>query len=130
MNDEDFYACINRKKHGNNGIALCKIIVDDKKGCWKWNLLCTPVKVHNMDTDQLVFGDKNGMVKKAEIDNLMTGLHELAQKLDALAAVLFILIDVKGESGTRQQQPHYLCYDPFFDSGWVWKHNIISQHNC
>ena len=22
------------EKYGKNGIALCKIIVDDKKGCW------------------------------------------------------------------------------------------------
>ena len=43
---------------GANGIVLYKIIFRDKKECWKWNLWCTPVKIHNMDADQLVFGTK------------------------------------------------------------------------
>ena len=58
MNDEKFYICINGKQCGSNGIVLCKIIFDDKEGHWKLNLLCTPVKVHNVDTDQLAFCDK------------------------------------------------------------------------
>ena len=41
-----------------NGIVLYKTIFDDKEECWKWNLSCTPVKVHNKYTDQLLFGDK------------------------------------------------------------------------
>ena len=40
------------------GIVLYKIIFDDRKGHWKWNLWCTSVKVHNVDTDQLEFSDK------------------------------------------------------------------------
>ena len=61
MNDKNFYVCINGKKHGNNGIVLYKIIFDDKKGHWKGNLWCTPVKIHNMDTDPLAFDDKKEM---------------------------------------------------------------------
>ena len=45
-------------KMKKNGIILYKIIFDHNKGCWKWNLWCTPVKIHNTDTDQLVIGEK------------------------------------------------------------------------
>ena len=45
-------------KTWKNGIVLHKVIFDDKKGFWKWNLWCTPVKALNMDTDQHVCGDK------------------------------------------------------------------------
>ena len=42
---------------------------------------------------------------------------------------IFTLIDVKGESGSKQQQPCYLCYDYFFDCGWTSCHSIISFLN-
>ena len=29
---------------------------------WKWNLWCTPAKAHNMDTNQLVIGDKKELI--------------------------------------------------------------------
>ena len=54
MNEEVFFVCIHWKKHGRYGISPYNIIFDDKKGCWRWNLWCTPVKVHHhMNTDQL-----------------------------------------------------------------------------
>ena len=44
------------------------------------------------------------LLKIAEIENVMNRLEELVQKLDVIAAVIFMLIDVKGESGSKQQQ--------------------------
>ena len=38
------------------------------------------------------------MVWKSETENLVKGLDEFAQKLDVRAAVIFTLIDVKGQS--------------------------------
>ena len=55
---ENFYVSIDGKKLGKNGNFPFKITFDDNKENWKWNLSCITVKVHNMDTDQLVFGDK------------------------------------------------------------------------
>ena len=34
---------------------------NEKKGHWKWNLWCTPVKVYNENIDQHGFGDKMEM---------------------------------------------------------------------
>ena len=48
-------------------------------------------------------------LKMAKTEDVVKGLYELAQKLDVIAAVIFILIDVKGDSGSMQQQPHYFC---------------------
>ena len=46
----------NMKTIGN---ALYKIIFAGKEGCWKWNLWCTPVKVHHhINNNQVLFGDK------------------------------------------------------------------------
>ena len=38
------------------------------------------------------------MVKKPEKEDLVKGLNKFSQKLDVVAAVIFTLIDVKGES--------------------------------
>ena len=43
--------------------------------------------------------------KKAKTEVLVKGLYEFVQKLDVVAAVIFTLIDVKGESKVKQQQP-------------------------
>ena len=43
--------------------------------------------------------------------------------------VIFTLLDVKGESESKQQQPCYFCYDHFFDSGWSFYGGIISFLN-
>ena len=43
-------------------------------------------------------------LKKAETEDVMKALDELAQKLDVIAAVILTLIDVKGDSGSKQQQ--------------------------
>ena len=56
-------------------------------------------------------------LKKADTKDLVKGLDEFAQKLDVVAAIIFTLIDVKGESESKQQQPCYFCYDLFLDSG-------------
>ena len=37
------------------------------------------------------------MFKKAETEDLVKGLDKFVQKLDVVAAVIFTLIDVKGE---------------------------------
>ena len=44
-------------------------------------------------------------LEKAETEDVVKGLDEWAQKLDMIAAFIFILIDVKGKSGSKQQQP-------------------------
>ena len=44
-------------------------------------------------------------LKKAITEDLLKGLDEFAQKLDMVAAVIFTLIDVTGESESKQQQP-------------------------
>ena len=62
-------------------------------------------------------------LKKAETEDLVNGLDELAQNHDVIAAVIFTLIDVKDESRLKQQQPCYFCYNHFLDSG-------TSQHHC
>ena len=41
----------------------------------------------------------------------LKGLEKLIQKLDVVATVIFILIDVKGESKTKKQQQYNFCYD-------------------
>ena len=69
------------------------------------------------------------MVKKAETEDLVKWLYELAQKVDVIAAVIFTLIDVKGESGSEQQQACYFCYDHFLDSGWTSCGSILSFLN-
>ena len=56
--------------------------------------------------------------KKAKIEILVKGLEEFIQKLDVIAAVIFTLIDVKGESERKQQWQCYFCYGHFLDSGW------------
>ena len=45
-----------------------------------------------------------GMVwfKKAETEDVVKGLDEFAQRLDVVAAVIFTLIDIKGESLSKQ----------------------------
>ena len=64
--------------------------------------------------------------KKAEIEDLVKDLDKFIQKLDVVAAVIFTLIDVKGELESKQQQPCYFCYDQFLDSGWSSCGGIIS----
>ena len=41
--------------------------------------------------------------KKAKTEVLVKGLDEFVQKLDVVAAVVFTLIDVQGESKSKQQ---------------------------
>ena len=57
------------------------------------------------------FHEGDGMVKKPEKEDLVKGLNKFSQKLDVVAAVIFTLIDVKGESKSTQQQPCYFCCD-------------------
>ena len=64
--------------------------------------------------------------KMAETEDLVKGLDEVTQKLDVVTAVIFTLIDVEGESGSKQQQPLYFSYDNFLDSGWTSCGRIIS----
>ena len=64
--------------------------------------------------------------KKAVLEDLMRIFHEFAKMLDVVAAVIFTLIDVKGESELKWQQPCYFCYDHFLDSGWTVCGGIIS----
>ena len=52
-------------------------------------------------------------LKKAETDDLVKGLDDLSQKFYVIAAAILTLIDVKGESGSKQHQPCYPCYDHF-----------------
>ena len=47
------------------------------------------------------------------MEDLLKGLDEFAQVIDVVAAVIFTLIDVQGESESKQQQPCYFCYDNF-----------------
>ena len=56
----------------------------------------------------------------------MKVLDNFVQKLDVLAAVNFILIDVKGELESKQQQPCYFCCNQFLDSGWSSCGGILS----
>ena len=60
--------------------VLCKIIFDDKKGCWKWNLGCTPVKVHNIETDKLIFGNEKELI--LSISDYFT-LHSIISEKDS-----------------------------------------------
>ena len=64
--------------------------------------------------------------KKAETKDLIKGLDDFAQKLDVVAAVIFTLIDVKGEFKSKHQQPCYFCYDHFLDIGWSSYEGVIS----
>ena len=59
----------------------------------------------NFLTHFLDFFKKMEWLKKVETKDIVKELDELAQKLDVIAAVVFIFIDVKSESGTKQQQP-------------------------
>ena len=54
--------------------------------------------------------------KMAKTEDLVKRLDEVAQKIIVVATVVFTLIDVKGESGSKTQQTCYFCYDHFFDS--------------
>ena len=45
-----------------NGITLYKVIVDDKKRCWKRNLWHPSVNDDNMETVQFVFGYKKKLI--------------------------------------------------------------------
>ena len=58
------------------------------------------------------------MVKKPETEDLVNGLDEFTYNLDVVTAFIFMLIDVKGESVSKQQPPYYFCYDYFLDNGW------------
>ena len=58
--------------------------------------------------------------KKVDTDDLVKSLDEFDQKLYLVAAVIFTLTDVKGESESKQQQHHFL------DSGWSSYSGIIS----
>ena len=44
--------------------------------------------------------------KKPKTEDLVKGFDELTHKLDVVAAVIFTLIDDKGESESKQQQPY------------------------
>ena len=59
------------------------------------------------------FPDGDGIVKEAKTYDVVKRLDELDQKLDVTATVIFTLIDIKGESRLKQQQPCYFCYDHF-----------------
>ena len=67
-------------------------------------------------------GDK--ALKKAK-----NGLDELAQKLYVIASVIFTLINVKGESGSMQQQPCNFFYEHISDSSWTSCRNMMSSIN-
>ena len=56
-----------------------------------------------------------GWFKKAKTEDVVKGLDEFYQKLDVAAAIIFTLIDVKGESESKQQQPYYFGCDHFLD---------------
>ena len=66
---------------------------------------------------------------KAEAEDVMNELDKLVQKLSMIVAVIFELIDVKGESGSKQQQQCYFCYHHFFDSGWTSCGSLLLFYN-
>ena len=60
----------------------------------------------------------------------MKGPDELVQMFDMKADV-FTFINVKGESGSKQQQPCYFCYDHFLRVAEILVvNNLTSQHHC
>ena len=63
------------------------------------------------------------------LKQLVEGLDELVQKLHVIAAVISTMIDVKGESESKQQQQCNFSYDHFLDSVWTSCGNIISFLN-
>ena len=65
-------------------------------------------------------------LQKAKTEDLVKGLDELSQNCDVVAAVIFTLIDVKHESGSKQQCSYYFCYDHSLDSGWTFCKGIMS----
>ena len=57
INDENFYVCINGTKLEKMGLFFIKLSLMIRKNVGNGTSGAT-VKVHNLDTDQLVFGDK------------------------------------------------------------------------
>ena len=51
--------------------------------------------------------------KKSKTEDPVKSFNGFIQKLDAVAAVIFTLIDFKGELESKQEQPCYFCYDQF-----------------
>ena len=64
--------------------------------------------------------------KEAKIEDLVKDSYKFIQKIDVVAAVIFTVIDVEGESESKQQQPCYFCYDHILDTGWSSCGDIIS----
>ena len=103
--------CINKSLQGKRLASACNALVDDVP-----NGVSGIFLAHFPD-----FMEEIKWFKKTETEDLMKGLDEFTQKLNVVAAVIFTLIDVKvkGESGSKQQQPCnfcYFCYDCFLDS--------------
>ena len=111
-----FVPCMNKSLIGKRLASLCSVSVDDVP-----NGVSGIFLAHLPD-----FLKEMVWFKRAETEDLVKGLGEFIQKLDVVSAVIFTLVDVKGESKSKQQQPCYFCYDHFSDSVWNPCRGIIS----
>ena len=69
--------------------------------------------------------------QKSETVDPVKSLDEFIQKLDVVASVIFTLIDVKGESESKQKQPCYFSMISFRQ--WLvflLRQHTISQEHC
>ena len=89
-----FVPCINESLLGKRLASTYSVLVDDVPNGGSGIFLA-----HFPD-----FMKEMVWLKKAEIENLLQGLDEFAQELDMVAAVIFTLIDVQGETESKQQQ--------------------------
>ena len=111
-----FVPCINKSTTVKRLVSLCSLSVDDFS-----NSVFGIFFAHHPD-----FMKEMEWLKKDDTEDLVKGLGEFTQKLDVVAAIIITLIDVKGESESKQQPPCYFCYDHFLNSGWSFCADITS----
>ena len=114
-----FVPCIKRSLLGKRLASTYSALVDDVPNGVSGNFLA-----HFPDLmKEMVW------FEKVETEEGLKALDECAKKLDVVAAAIFTLIDVKGESESQQQQPCNFCIDHFLDSGWTFCGGRISFLN-
>ena len=88
-----FVPCMNKSCIGKRLASICSVSVEDGPSGISGIFLA-----HLPDFTKVMI-----WFKKGKTENLVEGIEKFIKELDVVAAVIFSLIDVKGESETKQQ---------------------------